>query len=741
MLTQILTTKLHRPTPRRQTVSRARLLRRLEAGVDGKLTLVSAAAGFGKTTAVTDWLTHQDRQTAWLSLDAQDSDLNRFLTYVVATLQTVAPQVGQGVLQGLASPQPPPAPALLTALLNQLAELAQPLVLVLDDYQRIENPAIDEALTFFLDHLPPQLHLIVITREDPSLPLARWRGRGQLNELRAADLRFLPEEVATYLNEQMELTLSADSLAALHTRTEGWIAGLHLAALSLQKRSDPAQFITAFSGSHRFIFDYLIEEVLHHHPPPIRQFLVQTSILGRMCPALCDAVTGMSHSAETLRYLEQNNLFIVPLDTEEEWFRYHHLFAEFLQKQLSDQQERAALHRRAGDWYLAHGFELEAFEHAVQAEDVAQAVVLLEGGGGNGMPLHLRGGVQPALRWLKSLPADTMNAHPTLWVIYASALLFGGVVEDVLRLTDVAEAALDSLPPGPERDDWLAHVASIRASVAFTADDVETMAAESERALRLASPQNVTVRTAATWSLGVSQLRRGHLDQAKETFRAAIKAGQAIGHRLIQVLALLGLAEIQRRENHYPAAIETYRQAIALAGEPPLPIAGAAHLGLATIAFEQGALEPAETHAKTALELTRQLEHPRFAEAAVLLSHILLAQHRPEEALAPLTSTHQQLLAHGWQDKRVEQLLAQLTDLPAPAPQSQPLIEPLTPRELEVLQLIAAGNSNDQIAAQLFLSLNTVKGHNRRIFDKLEVNRRTEAVARARQLGLLPGSN
>ncbi len=336
MSTPILATKLYIPPPRAKIVLRPRLIERLNEGLapSRKLTLISASAGFGKTTLVSEWVAGCERPVAWLSLDEGDNDPTRFLTYLVAALQTIADKYwsrGVGVLQ---SPQPPPTESILTALLNEITTIPDHFVLVLDDYHVIDSKPVDQALAFLLEHLPPQMHLVITTREDPPLPLARLRARGQLTELRAADLRFTPAEAAEFLNQVMGLNLSAEDIAALEARTEGWIAGLQLAALSMQGRSDATSFIQAFTGSHRFVLDYLVEEVLQRQPEGIHSFLLKTAILDRLSGSLCDAVTGREDGKGMLETLERGNLFIIPLDDQRQWYRYHPLFAEVLQARL-----------------------------------------------------------------------------------------------------------------------------------------------------------------------------------------------------------------------------------------------------------------------------------------------------------------------------------------------------------------------------------------------------------------------
>src|SRR6266702_3338184 len=390
MPTPILATKLYLPRLRPNVVSRPRLIERLNEGLHRKRTLIAALAGFGKTTLVSAWVAGCDRQVAWLSLDKGDSDPTLFLTYLVAALRTIAPNIGVGVLGALQSPQPPPTESILTALLNEITAIPDNFVLVLDDYHVIEAKPVDQALTYLVEHQPPQMHLVIATREDPQLPLARSRARGQLTELRAADLRFTPSEAAGFLNQGMGLNLSAEDITALETRTEGWIAGLQLAAISMQGQKDTTSFITSFTGSHHFVLDYLVEEVLGQQPESLQTFLLRTSILDRMSGSLCDAVLlnpSVSGQA-TLEYIEHANLFLVPLDNERRWYRYHQLFADLLRQRLQQRNASSTgdevrdvteLHSRASVWYEDHGLSIEAFHHAANANDVARAERLIEG--------------------------------------------------------------------------------------------------------------------------------------------------------------------------------------------------------------------------------------------------------------------------------------------------------------------------------------------------------------------------
>jgi LuxR family maltose regulon positive regulatory protein len=863
-------------------VLRPRLLERLNEGLHRKLTLISAPAGFGKTTLVSEWLAGCERPAAWLSLDEGENDPTRFLTYLVAALQTIAATIGEGVLGVLQSSQPPPTEAMLTALLNDITTISDHFVLVLDDYHALDAKPVDIALTYLVEHLPPQMHLVIATREDPPLPLARLRVGGQLTELRVADLRFTHAEAAAFLNQVMGLTLSAEDIAALERRTEGWIAGLQLAALSLQGHEDAAGFITSFTGSHHFVLDYLVEEVLGQQSERVQTFLLRTSILDRLCGPLCDAILldPTASGQATLEYLERTNLFIVPLDNERRWYRYHHLFADLLRQRLHQsiasfpgdaQSQVNELHIRASLWYEDYGLSMEAFHHAAAANDVERAERLIKG---KGIPLHFRGAVTAILDWLESLPTTVLNARPSLWTRYASLLLVNGQTTGVEEKLQAAEAALQGAEPDDKTQDLFGRIAAARAMLALTRYQVEPMLAQSRRALEYLHPTNLSLRATAHWTLGFAYSLQGDRAAARRAYTEAISLSQASGIIFTTILATISLGNIQEAENQLSLAAETYRGVLQLAGEPPLPVACEAHLGLARVCYEWNDLDEALQHGQQSLHLARQYDRviDRFVLCEVFLARLKLAQgdvagaaallaeagqsarqqnfvdRMPEVAAAQvltllrqgnlaaaahLAQTHelpisqarvhlaqgdtpaalavlelwrQQVEAKGWQDERLKvmvlqtvalqahgeqdkavQLLCDALALAAPGgfirlfvdeglpmahllaeaaahgmlpdyigkvlavfaaeeqkredtssrPPAQPLIEPLSRRELEVLHLMAQGLSNHEMSERLFLALDTVKGHNRNIFGKLHVQRRTEAVARARALGLL----
>ena len=436
MATTLLTTKFHIPPLASSSVARPRLVRCLQSGLNSRLTLVCAPAGYGKTTLISEWIASGGGKApsfdlAWLSLDDADNDPVRFLVYLTTALSRSGSgdgAIGAGALRMLHSPQPTPSETVLTTIINDCERIRNDLVLVLDDYHLIESTAVHQAVAFLLDNLPPKLHLIIASRDDPHLPLARLRAQGQMSEVRAADLRFSLSEAAEYLNSAMGLDLSQRAIGALEERTEGWIAGLHLAALSMQRMGEPSALIKSFTGSHRYVLDYLIEEVLAHQPSGVRDFLLQTSILRRMSGALCDAVTGNRDGQETLVALDRANLFIVPLDEERQWYRYHHLFADLLQRRLHQTRADAVpqFHRRASGWYEQHGVPSEAIRHALRSEDHAWAADLIE----KHADLAWESGQHARLAgWLAQLPESLIFNRPLLCIYHSWYQFISGQTE------------------------------------------------------------------------------------------------------------------------------------------------------------------------------------------------------------------------------------------------------------------------------------------------------------------------
>jgi LuxR family maltose regulon positive regulatory protein len=610
----ILATKLYIPPPRSKIVLRPRLTERLNAGLQRKLTLISASAGFGKTTLVSEWVAGCDQKVAWLSLDEGDNDPARFLAYLVAALQTIASKIGAGVLSALQSSQPPPIESILTALLNEITALPDNFILVLDDYHVIDSQSIDHALTFLLEHLPPQMHLVIATREDPPLPLARLRARDQLTELRLADLRFTPAEAAGFLNQVMGLTLSAEDITALEARTEGWIAGLQLAALSMQGDQDATGFIRSFTGSHRFVLDYLVEEVLQRQPEHVRNFLLQTAILNRLSGSLCEAVTGQEDGRGMLEALERGNLFVVPLDNQRQWYRYHHLFADVLQAHLKEAQpgQVSGLHQRASAWYEQNGFPPEAIRHALAAEDFVRAAGLIELAWS---AMDLSSHSTTWLGWVKELPDVLIRFRPVLCVGYAWALLDGGELEaSEARLLD-AERWLDAptdqmvVVDKEQFRSLPASIATARAYRSLAFGDVPGAVKYARQALELTPADDQLRYNEATSLLGLAQYTSGNLQAAERSLADFHTNLRKTGEIQILVGITFLMADIRVALGRLHEAESIYQQSLRLVtgqGEP-MPL-GTADLyrGLAELYVERGDLEAAAQYLLTSQKLGEQ---------------------------------------------------------------------------------------------------------------------------------------
>jgi LuxR family transcriptional regulator, maltose regulon positive regulatory protein len=602
----ILATKLHRPTRRPQVVVRPRLIDKLNEGSDRKLMLISAPAGFGKTTLASEWIAQIGRPVAWLSLDEADSDPARFLTYLVAALQTIEPTVGAQVIAALQSSQPPLGELMLSALLNEITTMPQPFALVLDDYHVLHAEAIDDALTFLIDHAPPQMHLVIITRDEPRLSLPRLRARGQLTEVRGADLRFSRLEAAEFLTGVMRLNLSESDIATLETRTEGWIAGLQLAALSVQAQPDAAAFIATFAGDHPYIVDYLVGEVLERQPDPMRRFLLKTAILQRMTGALCDAVTGQQEGSARLEALERGGFFVVPLDDKREWYRYHHLFAEVLHARLQAQQpdQIAALHRRASAWYEQQGSTADAIHHALEAADFEHAADLVEIAAPD-----LRQTRQEAalLGWLQALPDAVLHRRPVLSAHYAGGLLLSGQLAGVeARLRD-AERWLDPNTDTGERiivDEvefrrLAATIGGYRAASALVLGNVGETVKHAQSVLTLADEDDHLRRGAAAGLLGLAYWTSGDLQAAGGAYVEAIARLQTIGHFSDAIGCALALADIRLVQGDLHHALHLYTQMVEMAaarGTPTLRGTADMRVGTANIARERNDLAAAVQH-------------------------------------------------------------------------------------------------------------------------------------------------
>jgi LuxR family transcriptional regulator, maltose regulon positive regulatory protein len=905
----LLATKLHVPGSRPGMVSRPRLAEALDEGLNRGLVLVCAPAGYGKTALLADWARRGRRPVGWLSLDSGDNDPARFWRHAVAALDRTCPGISERVATLLGPPAPPSFDPLLTALVNELADQprADEVLLVLDDYHLISSPLVHESLGFLIEHRPPVLRLVLTSRSDPPLALARLRASGQLAELRAAELRFTAVEAASMLRDAASAELPDVTVAALAERTEGWAAGLQLAGLSLHGQQDVAGFVAAFTGTHRYILDYLAEEVLEHQGEQVHEFLLATSVLERLSGDLCDAVTGRTGSQALLEQVESANLFLVPLDEERSWWRYHHLFADLLRARLQQEQpERVRqLHRNAATWYQEHGLADDAIRHAMAAGDLTWAAQLIEQHFDE--VFFLRGEAATIHRWLSALPSELVWSRSRL--LLAEALMEGtsGRVEVVESLLDAAErvspdTAQEPFEPTARRGASMlinvpALIALHRSQLAQLHGDTEAAAALASAALAESRAEEWLLTSSAQGHLAMAEWLRGRLKEAEDRFESIVAGRRAAGQPTMTAFGCYQLGQIQRAQGHLDTAVQTYQQAleaIAVPGQPPLPAAGPAYIGLAEVAYQQNELDAALQHVSAGIALCRRFVYtealaaglvtlawlrqatgdlagalaamneaeqasPRLAGLSnfvpaqrarlllaqddlagaarwvddqglttddhpyypgepghLVLARVLLAQGRPGLALTLLDRLYASaaaqdrtgslieigalralaLVASDQETDAVDALagalasacpqgyirvfadegppmaallgrliaaqraehaaaavplgcLARIQRALAPE-QATParergsaaglpgLVEPLTPRELEVLGMLAAGRSNQVIAAELVVTLDTVKKHVSHVLGKLGAANRTEAVARARELELIP---
>ncbi len=649
----LLATKFHIPPA--GFVPRPRLLARLAQGVGRGLTLVCTPAGFGKTTLLGDWARRSRRPVAWLSLDTGDNDPARFWRYVAEALGRVRPGMCAQVAALLGGPQWPSLEAVATSVINDLMSVPDEgqITLVLDDYHLIEALAVHDSLTFLLERLPPGLRLVLASRADPPLPLARLRARGQLAELRADELRFTLDETAAFLRETTGLDLPAASVAALQERTEGWAAGVQLAALSLRGHADPAGFVAAFSGSHRFVLDYLTQEVLARQPEPLVGFLLETSVLERLCGPLCDAVCGRTDSQQLLEAIERANLFLVPLDEVRGWYRYHHLFADLLRARLQlEQPDRVPeLHHAAAAWHEQHGFADDAVSHALAAGEVAWAARLVE----RHVEALLRRSEGATLgRWLAALPAEAVRARARLCLAQAVAAGISGRLEAVEPLLADAERAFTvsgDEPHEPSVGRALSVLANVPASIAFLRAELARLRGDAtgavacaRQALRHLGEEDWMLRSMIGWDLGAADWLHGRLGQAERTLTGVVAERRAAGEDYLAMRVGYDLGHVQRAQGRLSTALASYRQWLELAGEAgrQLPSMGMAHVGLAEVLYERDELTAARQHATKGVTLCRQLAFTLpLATGLGMLARILHAQGDPTGAREAISQAEQ----------------------------------------------------------------------------------------------------
>jgi LuxR family maltose regulon positive regulatory protein len=606
---RLLKTKLYIPPPSPRLVDRPRLVLRLNEGLEQghKLTLVSASVGYGKTTLVSSWLFTTSRPFAWLSLDAGDNDPARFWRYCIAALQTVQPALGQAELALLQTARTPPIENLVTDLINQMTTLPEEIVLAIDDYHLIEAIEIHQGLGFLLGHMPSPLHLVLITREDPPLPLSQLRAGGQMTELRAADLRFTPAETAEFFDKMArDLNLGAEDIAVLGRRTEGWVAGLQLAALSLSSAADKAAFIEDFAGDDRYVVEYLISEVMDCQPAHIQDFMLKTASLDRFTAALCDAVTGQENGRDALAYLQRANLFTVPLDNKGEWYRYHHLFATLLRYQLREAagvKGIQQLHQRAATWHAQNGFTDEAIHYALEARDFGLAADLMETVSVDGI---VRGQQRQVRDWLEALPEAFLRTRALLCACHALALNLSGQAANVVSRLQDAERALPTAPTAQRRD-IQGLIDFVRAYLARRQNDMPLSTQYLRQAAEGLSEENLAVRGAVYLNLGFNYALVGQLAQADRTLQAARRDGQAVGAVYTTLIAMAVQANTYAAQGKLHQATRLYEETIEYGlnctGGRPFPPAGYAYAGLGQVVYQQNDMEKAEQLLHQAVEL------------------------------------------------------------------------------------------------------------------------------------------
>lgn len=633
MTENILHTKLHIPPLRASFVFRQRLIDKLNAEPDARLTLISAPAGYGKTTLVIAWLQKLQTKSALLSLDESDNDPKRFLVYLFAALRQIDTGIGRAVEGMLHAPQPPPGEAILTALVNELASVAQPFILILDDYHVIHTNSIHQQLNFLVDHQPAQMHLVVITREDPPLPLARLRARGQMVEIRQEDLRFSLEECADFLDQEIGPKLSPPDIAALEHRTEGWAAGLHLAALSMQGRADLPGFIEAFTGSSHYVLDYLIEEVFKQQSAETQDFLLKTSILDRLTGSLCDAVAARTGSRSILEHLEHANLFIIPLDQSCTWYRYHHLFGELLRQRLHTTEtiSENALHRLACQWFVTEGLFPEAIQHALSGADWEQAAELIQD---NSEILLRRGELVTLLGWLKALPEQVVCKHPQLCRDYGWVLTLTGQLAAAAPYLECAEQALQG------DNERLGQILVAQAYLARTRGEYPQAIALSKKALAFIRESDTLNRGLVTFTLGFSYFSAGNLAEAEQALLEACQEARSSGNDFARLTALGLLSVIQKNQGKLHKAAEFCRQALQEAQGSP--VAAQVQEFLADILFEWNDLENAADQLVQALRAS-QYTGNRAIQLEILRAMVRLKQAQGDipAALHALRELHQ----------------------------------------------------------------------------------------------------
>lgn len=741
MPSPLITTKLYIPKPRQGLISRPVLLQCLSEGLAGKLTLISASSGYGKTTLMAEWYTERGHDTpiAWVSLDNGDNDPVRFLSYLIAALQNVQDGLGQDVSTVLQGSQNPLDPAILSLLINELSTVPNDFALVLEDYHEIEMRELHQMMVFILEHLPPKMHLVILTRSDPPFPLARLRARGELKEIRAKDLRFSLDDATSLFRDMVGMNLSEEHVRILTNRTEGWVTGLQLAALSIQGQENPSELVSAFGSGQGYIVDYLIEEVLNRQTKSLKLFLLQTSILHRLNGSLCNALTGLSDGEDTLDWLMEANLFVSSLGGEYRWYRYHRLFADVMYNRLQRlyPEQIPDLYLQAAKWFEQNNLITEAVEYALSADDLELASRLVKSNSGD---LLRNGNIPTLLGWFKKLPEEIIKESPHLSIDRAWALLLAGNNDHIENYIAAAEDRAKTLNQFNElRGDF----AAIRAYAASRKGDMEQAKDQAHKALEWLSKDDLTLHSVMAFVLGGIYYMHEDIPNALAAMQEASKAGEQAGNINVAVSALSAVGGLLVRQGKLVEAEKTYDRALKLGtgrSGQRLPIVSSVYAGLARLHLARKDFITARQFAQTGIELGEQW----FNVDSQLGGYLTLAQvahleGNSNEAQSMLEKAKQLFATHTLTPD-VSQHIADCeaflhTSLSDHDTQGT-MIDPLSVRELEVLSLFAEGFSNQEVAEKLIISLGTVKAHSSNIYRKLNVRNRAQAVISARELEL-----
>lgn len=739
----LLTTKMNIPPLRSSRVERPHLIKRLQDGLAGKLTLITAPAGYGKTSLMTEWTAQTSHAVAWLSLDANDDHLPYFLRYLIAAIGKRLPEIGKSALAMLTAAEPRPAPLVLTALINEMNGMTERFVLLLDDYHCIQDTAIHEAMAFLLDYLPDQMHLMMTTRLEVPFSLARLRVRGQLNEVSLHDLRFNEAEAVQFFSRITDVPIPAEIHSGIFQQTEGWVAGLQLAGIGW--RHTGYKTLNAFpNGTLEFVTEYVSDEIVRHLPDGLQAFLLKTSILDSLCAELCDAVVSENAGKDALASLQKQNLFLDAIDSEGKWYRYHPLFAQALQQILQKTQPDliASLHQRASGWYAANGFIAKAIHHALLAKDYETALHLIE------PELHyvwVRSELPTVLAWLDALPDALVRSRPQLCLTYAWGLTFAGNFERVDGYLASAEHLLEAelhQNGAPSREVQAMHYQARVLRIRLLARDghyTEAIQGANHLLVRL-DPSLRFLRAMILQDLGKYFQARGELHEANDAFAEAAVTFQPNDNPCETMMSLLYLAQVQIEQNQLAEAEKSYRRIVAIPWQGPVFSAIVnAHIGLSQLYYDQNRLRLADKHTEQALKLSQESGQARLMlESFVIAARLQQAQNRAEpakllwaEAEKIVEQSNQPELFEYWKQQRPDSNRRQGLPLEAM------LVETLTEREIEVLRLAANGLSNREIAQALVVSVGTAKKHLSNIFSKLNAQSRTQAIARARELSLI----